>query len=63
MVLTAPDARALLRIYNAANNAGLPAVLWAEPEEIEGASTITAVGIGPASRAACRPITRGLPPM
>jgi peptidyl-tRNA hydrolase len=68
IVLTVPDERALCDVYHAARMAKLPCAMVIEQDHVmlpsfDGSPIVTAVGIGPVSRAAARAITKGLPLM
>lgn len=65
IVLAAADEASLWRCYKRACDAGLPCALHVEeghimPPTFDGSPIVTAVGIGPAERAAIRPIVRDL---
>lgn len=65
VVLAAKDERELCSIYYAARMAGLPCAMVVEsehvmPPDFDGSPIVTAVGIGPCSKAAAKAVTGGL---
>jgi len=65
IVLSVPDEKSLCDVYYRARMAKLPCAMVVEsnhvmPPSFDGSEIVTAVGIGPVSRADAKPLTRGL---
>lgn len=65
VVLQVPDERTLCDVYHRARMAGLPCAMVVESEHVmapafDGSPVVTAVGIGPCSKAEAKKITGGL---